>query len=187
VAEGDSERWNVRWTERKPHTEHSSSLIELVKPWLPADGRALDVAGGGSGDAVRLAQAGLDVTVVDVSEVALELAQKLADAAPATITTVQADLEVQPIPAGPWDVITLGNFLNRPLFPSLLAALATDGIIAVVLATRLNLERHSRPAQRYLLEPGELLDLVDGLDVVHHSEEWRENSRHEAWLVARQR
>ena len=57
--------------------------------------------------------------------------------------------------------------------------------LAVAIATVTNLERSPRPRREHLLEADEILTLVPGLEVVHHSEAWRENGRHEAHLVAR--
>ncbi len=160
-------------------------VIEMVEPWLPKSGRALDVGGGGSTEALGLAEAGLDVTVVDVSDTGLDMARQHAEAHGRQITTVCADLDVEPVPPGPWDVVVVANFLNRPLFPRLVEQLRPGGgVLAVSIATVTNLERSPRPARRHLLEADEILTLAVGLEVAHHSEEWRDNGRHEAHLVA---
>jgi tellurite methyltransferase len=188
MVEGDRERWNERWAERGRGTAHRSMVIELIEPWLPATGRALSVGGGGSTESLALADRGLDVTVVDVSDVGLDMARGQAEAAGRSITTVCADLDAEPPPPGPWDVIVVANYLNRDL----LARLGTElrpgrGVLALAIATVTNLERSPRPARPHLLEPDEILSLVPGLEVLHHSEAWRENDRHEAHLVARAR
>lgn len=186
MAEGDQERWNERWAERGRGTAHRSMVIELVEPWLPEAGRALSVGGGGSTESLALAERGLDVTVVDVSDVGLEMAREQAEAAGHSITTVCIDLDAEPPPPGPWDVIVVANYLNRDL----LARLGTElrpgaGVLALAIATVTNLERSPRPARPHLLEPDEILSLAPGLEVLHHSEAWRGNGRHEAHLVAR--
>ena len=181
----DQDRWNARWKVRGLASSGSSSLLELVGPWLPAAGSALDVAGGGSGDAVALAVAGLPVTVADVSDAGLALNHKRAAQSGVAITTVQVDLENDALPPGPWAVITLANFSHGPLFGCLASALAPGGILAVVIATTTNLDRHAKPPLSFLLESEEILGLVGNLEVLHHSESWRVNGRHEAWLVAR--
>lgn len=185
MAAGDRERWDERWRGRPPDASHESSLIDLVTPWLPSSGRSLDLAGGGSGDAVHFAACGLDATVADLSDVGLDLSRELAADSGVSITTVQADLEQEPPPPGPWDLITVAYYLNRPLLAGLPELLAPQGVLAVVIATRHNLERNPRPPAQYLLEPGEIIELVTGLTVLHHSEAWRENGRHESWLVSR--
>ena len=161
-------------------------VIELVLPWIPARGRALSVGGGGSTESLALAESGLDVTVVDVSDVGLAMAGDHARAAGHPITTVCADLDIEAPPAGPWDVIIDANYLNRDLFPKLRAELQDPGgVLAVSIATSENLERSPKPSRQHLLEPDEILTLGHGLEVLHHSEEWRANGRHEAHLVAR--
>lgn len=185
MAEGDRQRWDERWAARVPGHRRHSSLVQLLTPYLPASGKLLDVAGGGSGDAVRFAEGGLDVTVVDVSEVGLDATRALALEASVNCHCVHADLDSEPLPPGPWDVIGLANYLQRDLFPRLVEALAEEGVLGVVLPTSSNLERNQRPSERFLVDPGELPGLVADLEVLHHSEAWRENGRHEAWLTAR--
>ncbi len=185
MGAGDRDRWNDKWAERGVGTSHGSQLVELVGPHLPGSGRLLDVGGGGSTDSLDFAHRGLDVTICDVSDVGLIQSRQRALAENIIITTVEADLDIDPVPEGPWDVITVANYLNRELFPALVAALAPGGVLAIVIATVRNLERSPKPGRPFLLEEGEILSLVDGLDVVQHSESWRSNNRHEAHLVGR--
>jgi len=184
MAEGDRERWNTKWAGQGVGTTHGSALIDLIGDRLPASGRALDIAGGGSGDGLELARRGLEVTVVDVSDLGLAAATARAEAAGFELTTVVADLDVDPLPPGPWDLVTVANFLDRDLLGRIGDHLAPHGLLAVTIATVTNLERHDRPGARFLLDRGELLDLVGELEIVHHSEDWRPNGRHEAHLLA---
>ena len=187
MGAGDRDRWNDKWAEAGRGTSHGSSLVELVRPWLPEAGRLLDVAGGGSHDSLAFARHGLDVTVTDVSDVGLIQARQRALAEDLTITTVEADLEEQPLPEGPFDVITVANYLQRDLFAAMADRLASGGVLAVVIATETNLERNENPRREFLLSADEILTLVDGLEVLHHDESWRENGRHEAHFVGRRR
>ena len=184
MAAGDRDRWNEKWAAAGAGTGHGSKLTDLLDPWLPATGRLLDIAGGASPDAPAFAARGLDVTVVDVSDVALEHARRRAATAGHRVTTVHADLEEDPLPPGPWDVITVANYLQRDLFTTMIEALAPGGLLGVVIATTGNLERHDRPGRPFLVTPGELPGLVPTLAVLHRSEDWRANGRHEAHLVA---
>ena len=83
------------------------------------------------------------------------------------------------------EVITVANYLQRDLFPTMVDGLAPGGLLGVVIATTTNLERNEKPGRPFLLEPGELPGLATGLEILHHSEDWRVNDRHEAHLVAR--
>lgn len=184
MGASDRDRWNDKWAERGIGTSHGSQLVELVEPHLPSSGRLLDIAGGGSTNSLTFARLGLDVTVCDVSDVGLIQARQRALSEDVIISTVEADLDVDPVPPGPWNVITIANYLNRDLFPSLIAELAPGGILAIVIATVTNLERSPKPGKPFLLEQDEILSLIGDLEVVEHSEIWRTNNRHEMHLVA---
>ena len=88
------------------------------------------------------------------------------------------------LPAGPFDVITCFHYLQRDLFPGLVARLAAGGWLFAEVATIRNLERHAHPSRRFLLEPGELRDLCAALEVVRFEEDWFDD-RHLARLAAR--
>lgn len=185
MAAGDRDRWNEKWSAAGVGTGHGSKLDDLLEPWLPGHGELLDIAGGGSADSLAFARRGLDVTVVDVSDVGLARARDRASEAGLSIATVRVDLEHDPIPTGPWDVITIANYLQRDVFAAAAEGLAPQGLLGVIIATVTNLERHEKPGRPFLLQPGELPDLLPALELLHHSEEWRANGRHEAHLVAR--
>ncbi len=180
----DRERWNEKWAGAEMGTNHGSKLVELLEPWLPQTGQLLDIAGGGSGDSLEFARRGLMVTVADVSDVGLAHARARAAAQSLVIRTVEVDLRSEPLPAGPWDVITIANYLQRDLFEAIVDGLAPGGLLGVVIPTVTNLERHERPGRPYSLDPDELPTLVSGVEILHHSEKWRPNGRHEAHLVA---
>jgi SAM-dependent methyltransferase len=184
MAATDRDRWNARYREEEPAGEPSPFVVAL-EPFLPGRGRALDVAGGGGRNALWLARRGLDVTLADVSDVALAIATGRARSEGLRIETVQVDLEGAPLPPGPWDVVVCAYFLHRPLLAALPAALAPGGLLAVAHATRSNLKVHPRPGPDHVLEDGELPTLVRGLEVVSYEEGWLESGRHEARLVAR--
>ncbi|HKA91193.1 MAG TPA: class I SAM-dependent methyltransferase [Haliangiales bacterium] len=188
MATDDRGRWNERWRARD-HTvadEPSTWLVSLA-PHLPARGRALDVAGGAGRHAVWLARRGLDVTLVDVSDEALALADRAAAAAGVPLALVRGDLDADPdaLPAGPWDVIVCFHYLDRPLLPRLAAALAPGGVLVFCQPTRRNLERHPRPGPAHLLDEGEAAAFARGLEIVVSEEGWLDEGRHEARLVAR--
>ncbi|MGE0608095.1 MAG: class I SAM-dependent methyltransferase [Pirellulales bacterium] len=151
---------------------------------LPRQGRALDIAGGTGRNALWLARRGLEVTLADISETALRLAVDEALKRGLPLTTRSADLEVDPLPAGPWDLIVSCHFLWRPMYAAALEQLAPGGRLAVVQPTQSNLERHASPSQRFLLANGELPGLASGFTIDYYDEAWRESGRHEAWLLA---
>jgi SAM-dependent methyltransferase len=180
----DRERWNARYAEDAA-IPAPSPFVESLAPILPARGRALDLGGGSGRHALWLARRGLEVTLADVSDVALARAAAAARGEALSLAALRVDLEAEPIPPGPWDVVVCTYFLHRPLFAAIPSALAPGGLAAVSHATRRNLERHARPGPAHLLDEGELPRLLPGLEVLRYEEGWLEGGRHEARLVAR--
>jgi SAM-dependent methyltransferase len=82
-----------------------------------------------------------------------------------TVEPIAADLE----DGSPWPLadrrfgaIVVTNYLHRPLFPALFAALQPGGILLYETFMEGN-ERFGRPSRpEFLLKDGELLDLVRG-------------------------
>jgi SAM-dependent methyltransferase len=184
MPQSDRERWNARYGAEGAPSAPCAFLAGLEGA-LPRRGRALDLAGGAGRNALWLARRGLAVTLADVSDVALHLASRAAGEAGLPLDAVWTDLEAEPLPAGPWDLILCTYFLHRPLFSAFPSALVPGGWLLFAHATRRNLERHARPGPDRVLEDGELGSLVRGLDVVRLEEGWFEEGRHEARLVAR--
>lgn len=183
MSEDDRSRWNTRYAQRTEALEPSPFLRSLADT-LPTSGRALDVAGGAGQDAVWLARRGLDVTLVDVSDVALELAGAAAREASVSLHLQRLDVETELLPAGPFDLVLCLSFLWRPLFAQFPRVLAPGGRLVFAQPTRKNLERHAHPSARFLLEDRELPRLVQGLHVLSSTEGWTAEGRHEARLVA---
>lgn len=181
----DRRRWNDKYA-RGSHAGQSPSpaLVDLER-YLPTAGRALDVAGGAGRHAVWLARRGLDVTLADVSDAGLRLAAEHARRANCAIRSVRTDLQNDPFPSGPWDLILAVHFLWRPLFAEFASNLARGGRLVVVQPTRTNLQRHEKPPASFLLDDGELPSLVAGLQIEHYQEGWLADGIYQAVLVAR--
>ncbi|MDP7397079.1 MAG: methyltransferase domain-containing protein [Lentisphaeria bacterium] len=184
MSPGQREKWNQRYAERGPDATAPCPWLATVESLLPPAGTALDVAGGAGRHAVWLAQRGLTVTIADIADAGLELARRTAAAGNLAISTVAVDLESEPLPAGPWDVILNTAYLHRPLMTQFTGHLKPGGVLVVVHPTHANLERHRHPGARFLLEKNELPTLIRGLDIVRYEEGWLDG-RHEARLVAR--
>ena len=143
--------------------------LSRPSPWvtrfaalIPAGGRVLDVACGGGRHARWLLDRGFAVTAIDKDTA---FVADLADRA----EIVTADLEDgSPWPFGgrTFDAVVVTNYLHRPLFPDLIAALA-PGAPLIYETFMLGNERYARPRNPdHLLRPDELLERVDGLQVV---------------------
>jgi SAM-dependent methyltransferase len=190
MSENERIRWNARYRERGLSTVEPASFLLSLDPLLPRQGRALDVAGGAGRHAIWLATRGLDVTLVDISEVGVALAAAQAAEVGVSLHTIVSDLESNPLPAGPWHVIVDFHYLYRPLFAHFARELAPGGYLVFCQPTMSNLQRHSRPGADFLLGDGELPGLISdleapGLEIIDYREGWLSEGRHEACLVAR--
>jgi SAM-dependent methyltransferase len=183
MVRDDRDHWNKRFTER-PWPEEPSPWLTSNVDLLPNAAVALDVAGGTGRNALWLAAHGWDVTVADVSDVALSFATERATALDLPLRTELIDLSVSPLPSGPWDLVMLFHYLDKDLFPQIEAILAPGGVLVGTLATRANLERHERPPLPYLLEEGELPSLMGNLELVTYDEGWQ-NDHCDARFITR--
>jgi len=132
----------------------------LIRP----GGVVLDVASGSGRHARYLAAHGYNVLAVDRDEAALATL-----ASSPGVRVRAADLEGAPWPFAPgeFDGVVVTNYLHRPLFGDLVAALTPGGVLIYETFMQGN-ERFGRPSNpAFLLRPGELLDrLHDRLTVV---------------------
>ncbi len=183
MSEADRQRWEARYRAMGRASREPSSFLLSLDQMLPRRGRALDLAGGAGRHALWLARRGLEVTLCDISETALARARELARTERVAFDTELLDLEVDPLPAGPWDLIVSFDYLQRDLFRRFPELLAERGMLVFVQPTRSNLLRHPKPGSSHLLEDGELPGLVQGLEVVEYQEGWLD-VRHEARLLA---
>src|SRR6516165_9282087 len=124
MAEADRRTWDARYRAHELRLRAPSGSLVALAELLPQGGPALDVAGGTGRHALWLARRGLAVTLADVSGVALELARREAARAGLPLRTLAVDLEAEPLPPGPWDLVLCVDFLWGPLFEAIPAALA---------------------------------------------------------------
>lgn len=138
-------------------------------------GRVLDVACGGGRHARYLAQLGHAVDAVDRDAEALAALAGIEG-----VAICAADLE-----NGQWPYanvrfagIVVANYLHRPLLPRLIEGLAADGVLIYETFAAGN-ERYGRPRNPdFLLQPGELLEIVRGrLRVVAYEDVFTELPR----------
>lgn len=137
-------------------------LIQTVSPWVeahaglvPAGEAVLDVAAGGGRHARFFAARGHKVVAVDKDISAI--------GGHSAIEAIRADLE----DGSPWPLagrvfggVVVTNYLHRPLFPDLLAALKPGGALIYETFARGN-EAYGKPDNPdFLLEPNELIARV---------------------------
>jgi SAM-dependent methyltransferase len=183
----DRDKWNGKYADPDFAPKKPSVVLVGLASLLPSGGRALDIAGGAGRNAIWLAHRGFDVTLADVSSVGLALARERATTANVKIQTLEIDVEQQPLPTGPFDLVLSHCYLCRHLFPQFPKLLVNDGRLVVVQPTKKNLERNEKPPADYLFDEGELQTLAAGLEIVHYQEGWSADDRYDAVLVAKKR
>ena len=120
----------------------------------------LDLAAGGGRHSVYLSSLGYQVEAVDRDVSALRSIPG--------ITVREADLENGPWPYAGWQFngIVVTNYLHRPLFSSLIDALAPGGVLIYETFMAGN-ERYGRPSNPdFLLRSNELLLTFGGMEVL---------------------
>jgi len=135
---------------------------------LPVSGRALDVASGRGRNALWLAQRGLDTLAVDRDAAAIAGLEDDARRLHLPLRGEVVDLESADaaLPPGAFDVIVVVHYLHRPLFPMLRGALCVNGVLVYETFTRAQAARGKPTNPDFLLEPGELRELVQPLDIL---------------------
>jgi tellurite methyltransferase len=187
MSVADREKWNKKYSGSETAPSQPSAVLIQIATYLPTRGRALDIAGGAGRNAIWLARRGLDVTLADISSVGIALARQRAATAHVKIQTLELDLEQQPLPSGPFDLVVSNCYLCRHLFPHFSDVLTDGGSLVVIQPTRKSLEKNEKPPLDYLFEEGELRTLARGLEIVHYEEGWSVDGRHDAVLVAKKR
>jgi SAM-dependent methyltransferase len=142
-----------------------AAWVERWSHLVPAGGAVLDVACGFGRHMKHFAQRGHPVTGVDRSEEAIAAVAGLGDA-------LLADIE-----NGPWPFagrqfagVVVTHYLWRPLLPAIVEAVAPGGVLIyeTFAAGNETVGKPSRPD--FLLNPGELLEVCQGLRVVAYED-----------------
>jgi SAM-dependent methyltransferase len=174
---------NAPWPEQ---SRRPASWLVQHADLLPRVGRALDVACGRGRHALWLAERGLTTLAVDRDAAAVREVNGVAQERGLPLRAETRDLERGDDPFGgaAFDVIVVVLYLHRPLFPSLIAALAPGGLLIYETFTRAQAARGKPTNPDFLLKPGELLELVRPLEAVA-SREGDYDGRMVAAVIAR--
>jgi SAM-dependent methyltransferase len=138
-----------------------SAWLQRFAPLIPAGGEVLDLACGSGRHIPLLLAQGLRVTGVDRDAAALAEARAAAGTN-AALQLLQADIETGawPLAGRRFAGIVVTNYLWRPLWPAILAAL-DDGGVWIHETFAQGHQRIGRPSRPdFLLQPGELLQVA---------------------------
>ena len=174
MSQADLEKWDVRYNEGSYLVrDYPSPFLETWLARLPQalfNGRALDLACGAGRNALRLAQAGLQVDAIDISQAALDRAAESARDRELKVNWIQADLDDVALEVDAYNVISVVRYMHRQMAPQVVDALAADGWLII--------EHHLQSTQAvggpttntFRLAPQELLRDYSGLRIVFYEE-----------------
>ena len=172
-SEDDRRHWDTIYNTRTYvfGKEPAAFLKDHIN--LLTAGRALDIAMGEGRNAVYLSKKGFSVDGVDISEVGIRKAKRLARDNHVTINTITADLSAYQIKPDSYDVILNIDYLQRNLVPQIKRGLKKGGIVVFENYTvdqLSNLQDKGSIPRDYLLEKGELKNLFKEYQVLVYKE-----------------
>lgn len=161
----DKKRWNQKHQNPLMPTEPSS----FVKKYLHqnvTDKTALDIACGTGRHTHYLADLGYHVDAVDISDYGLSRLR-----ASPKICPIEADLTSYTIRSESYDVIININYLERRLFPSIIAGLKVGGLLIFETFVDPQDAGYSQPSNPdYLLMPNELAAQFHNFNILEYKE-----------------
>lgn len=178
--------WNKKYSEGSHASlEPDPLLVSIYDEFLTSrpPGTALDVAAGVGRHSIWLAKRGWRTKLIDISEAGIALAEKNAAKAlgPVAkeflITTEVADLNsVRNLGNDEYDLVLVFYYLQRGLFPALIAALKPGGLLIYKTYTTeqqhfsVGLSKSGPSHPMFLLEPDELRRAFSSLRILHYHE-----------------
>jgi len=171
MSEDEKNNWEKKYSGDgyEPNRNPSALLTEWLDDRPP--GRALDLACGTGRNALYLAEKGYDVSAIDTSPQAIELAEQAAREEGLKINWIVADLDDYAIQEQ-YDLIIISFFyVNKNMVPSIINALKKGGILLYEnnMLSPSAAEDKARK-HRFHLKPGELQQIFKGLKVIRYEE-----------------
>jgi SAM-dependent methyltransferase len=167
--------WDLKYEEglpslTKPDPFFLAAYEAFVYPSFPNAGTVLDLAGGLGRHALWLASKNWQVTVVDVSPVAIGKVSRAADQLNLTLDVLAADAAEYEFGLARFDLVVLFYHFDRKLFPEIVSALRPGGFVICKMAVKWSSEIASKAKDETALARNELVSLLAELHVVTHEE-----------------
>ncbi|RKZ89757.1 MAG: SAM-dependent methyltransferase [Gammaproteobacteria bacterium] len=157
-------KWDGIYLQREG--EPTPSLVLQQNSYLlPENGIALDLACGQGGNALLLAEAGLDVQAWDISPVAIEQLQEAANLKGLKVSAQVRDVTKYLPTINSVDVLVVSFFLERELCPALFAAIKPGGLLFYQTYCQQKVSQQGPTNPDYLLSDNELLQLFPQMKV----------------------
>jgi SAM-dependent methyltransferase len=139
---------------------------------LPNSGKALDLASGLGGNAIFLAQRGIETCAWDISTFAVEKLNTFASANSYPLVATVHDVESAPPVEKSFNIIVVSYFLYREILPALSTALKPNGLLFYQTYTTERPAESSGPSNLdFLLRPNELLETFSEMRILAYRED----------------
>jgi SAM-dependent methyltransferase len=173
--------WNKKYSEGSHSSlEPDPFLVSAYHEFLSSHpaGTALDIASGVGRHAIWLARRGWRVRLLDISDIGIGLAEKNAAkvlgpvAKEFLISAEVADLnEMRDFGREQYDLVMVFFYLQRELFPALVATLKSGGLLIYKTYTTEQTRHAGGPSHpMFLLQPNELLHAFESLRILEYRE-----------------
>ena len=165
MAQEDKQRWDEKHAKNSMPHEPIKLITEYAH--LATGKMALDIACGNGRHSKYLASLGFEVDALDISSVAIAQLQDEKN-----IHAIEVDFDTYTLAKEKYDLIVCTYFLERRLFPQMIAALKPNGILLIETFVHhaQNERTPSNPAFR--LNEGELEAYFDHEMELLHIPEW---------------
>jgi SAM-dependent methyltransferase len=167
--------WDLKYEQGLPSLEKPdpffvSAFEEFVADQFPNGGAALDLAGGIGRHALWLAKKNWDVTVVDISEVAIRRLRERARELDLSLNLFALDAEEYFFEVAKFDLIVVFYHFDRDICAKLLSALRPRGFVVCKSSLIWDSYDGPVPANLWPLAKREVLALFPSLQVKVHQE-----------------
>jgi SAM-dependent methyltransferase len=168
-------QWDVKYEQglhslEKPDPFYLSAFDQFVADLFPNGGTALDLAGGIGRHALWLAKRNWQVTVVDISVVAIRKLDEKARQLDLTLDLFALDVKEYQFKTACFDLIVMFYHFDRAICPSVLSTLKPGGLLICKTSLSWDACEGSAPVSISPLARNEILSMLPGLQVMRHQE-----------------
>lgn len=167
--------WDLKYEQgltslEQPDPFFVSAFNQFVADQFPNGATVLDLAGGIGRHALWLAKKNWQVTVVDISEVAIQKLDAKARQLDLALSLFALDASEYPFEAASFDLIVMFYHFDRDICRRVFSALKPGGFLICKSSLSWSTYEGPAPANIAPLEKGEILSMLPELRTVHHQE-----------------
>jgi SAM-dependent methyltransferase len=168
-------QWDTKYEHGLPSLEKPdpfflSAFDQFVEDLFPNGGTALDLGGGIGRHALWLAKRNWQVTLVDISEVAIRKLDQKARQFDLTLDLFALDAREYRFKPACFDLIVMFYHFDRAICPSVLSALKPGGLLICKSSLSWKSYEESDPLSIRPLARNEILAMLPALQVMRHQE-----------------